>query len=191
MTLYWQQRIGMNSRLVTLTNPTAVTLADFNEWLKWDGSEEENTRMACLMAAIKQAELYTRTTILRSTWRTYMEAFPSCVTLDVYPVVIASIVVKYYDVDNVEQTLSSAEYFVRDNYDSPPEIVFDGTMPSIYDRNEPIYIEYTAGYDAGYLPEGIKVGILRRATDSFEKREDQSNSTQEAFKMWFPYRQFG
>ena len=185
---WMRQRIGMNSRLVDDIGPTIVTLVDFNEWLKWDSSEEENTRMACLTAAIKQAEQYTRRTLLRSTWRTYLECFPSCVTLDVLPVVTSSIVVKYFDVDNVEQTLATTEYFVKDNREDYTEIIFHGTMPSIYDRYEPIYIEYTAGYEDGYLPEGIKVGILRKATDSFEKREDESNSTQEAHKMWFPYK---
>jgi hypothetical protein len=108
--------------------------------------------------------------------------------LDITPIDVSTIVVKYFDVNNAEQTLATTEYFVRNNGDDYVEIIFDGTMPTLYDRYEPISILYTSGYAPGYLPEGIKVGILRRATDSFEKREDESNSTQEAFKMWFPYK---
>lgn len=178
----------MNSRLQTDITPTVVTMADYSEWLKWDGSEEENTRMACLTAAVKQAEQYTRRTLTRSTWKTYLECFPSCLVLDIFPIVTSTIVIKYFDVDNTEQTLANTEYFVRSADDDYVEIIFDGIMPSLYDRYEPISISYTAGYDAGYLPEGIKVGILNRATDKFENRQDESASTQEAYKMWFPYK---
>lgn len=182
-----KERIGMNSRLVTTTNPTAVTMADFSEWLKWDGSEEENSRMVCLFGAVKRAEQYTRRTIFRSTWRTYMECFPSCVTLDVYPILLSSIVIKYRDTSDVEQTLATTEYFVRDNGEDYPEIIFDGTMPSIYDRNEPIYLEYTAGYDAGYIPEGITTWILQNAADNFENRQEATPN----YASLFPYRLFG
>ncbi len=176
----------MNSRLVTSTNPTAVTLADFNEWLKWDGSEEENTRNACLFGAVKRAEQYTRRTILQSTWRTYLDYFPSCVTLDVYPIVLSSIVVKYMDVDDALQTLNASEYFVRDNGEDHAEIVFNGTMPSITDEEEPIYLEYTAGYEAGYIPEGIRVWILQNASDNFENRQEHSPN----YSSLFPYKLF-
>lgn len=176
----------MNSRLVTSINPTAVTLADFNEWLKWDGTEEENTRNACLFGAVKRAEQYTRRTIFRSTWRTYLDFFPSCITLDVYPILLSSIVVKYLDTNDALQTLSASEYFVRDNGEDPPEIVFNGTMPSITDEEEPIYLEYTAGYDAGYIPEGIRVWILQNASDNFENRQEATPN----YSSLFPYRLF-
>jgi uncharacterized phiE125 gp8 family phage protein len=176
----------MNSRLVTQIETTAVTLADFSEWLKWDGSEEENSRMVCLFGAVKRAEQYTRRVLFKGTWRTYLNFFPSCVTLDVYPITLSTIVIKYFDVDNVEQTLATTEYFVRDNGESPPEIVFDGTMPSIDDVEEPIYLEYTAGYEAGYIPEGITAWVLQNAADNFENRQ----GTEPNYSGLFPYKIF-
>jgi len=119
----------------------ALSLQGFKEWMKWNPSDtsEDNTMSTNLFAAAKQAEMYTGRVILRKIYRTFIEYFPTVLRMDVHPIDITSLVVKYYDSSNALQTLASTEYFVKDNgSDAYAEIKFDGTMPSLYDRFEPI-----------------------------------------------------
>jgi uncharacterized phiE125 gp8 family phage protein len=53
--------------------------------------------------------------------------------------------VKYYDVNNAEQTLADTLYRVH-NYDSPGFIELFGSLPDIYDRPDAVNIEYVSGY---------------------------------------------
>lgn len=189
----------MTSRLITNITPFAVTLADFKEFIKWESTDttEDNTMMSALTAATEEAEGFTRRICLQATWRTFIEYFPYCLKLDVHPILVSSIVVKYYDVNNALQTLSSAEYFVKDNgQDDFVEIKFDGTMPSLYDRWEPIYLEYTAGYEFGYLPDRIKTGIMEKAANDFENRtSEQAGSINQKYfnyqQSWYRYKMMG
>lgn len=186
---YLQENI-VTSRLETQIEFFIVTLTDFKEWLKWgDDTSEDNSLMAALTAASKQAELSTRRTLHKGTWRTYMEYFPSCLQLDIHPIDTATIVIKYYDSSNVFQTLSATEYFIKNNGpDDWVEILFYGTMPNVYDRYEPIYVEYNAGYTLGELPEGIKLGIMEEATNWIESRGNPEQVGVKALQYWFPYK---
>lgn len=190
---YWKEKT-VTSRLQSAISNEIVTLVDFKEYIKWGSdNSEDNTMMAALTAASKQAELSTRRTLYKATWRTFLECFPSCFSFNIHPVTTSTIVVKYFDTNNVEQTLSNTEYFIKDNGpDDWAQIYFDGTMPSLYDRYEPIYIEFNAGYEPGELPEGIKIGILRFATDYFENRQNEQAGLGQlmygSLQSWFPYK---
>jgi hypothetical protein len=59
-------------------------------------------------------------------------------------------------------------------------------MPSLYDREEPVYLEYTAGYEVGYIPEGITAWVLQNAADNFENRQ----GTEPNYSGLFPYKIF-
>ena len=189
----------MTSRLITNISPLAVTLSDFKEFIKWESTDttEDITMMSVLTAATDEAEGFTRRICLRGVWRTFIECFPNCLTFDVHPILVSSILVKYYDVDNQLQTLSASEYFVKDNgQDEFVEIKFDGTMPSVYDRWEPIYVEYTAGYEFGYLPDRIKTGIMEKAANDFENRQsEQAGSLGHKYfnyqQSWYRYKMMG
>jgi len=189
----------MTSRLITPISALAVTLADFKQFIKWEASDtsEDTTMNAVLLAATQEADGFTRRILLQGTWRTFVECFSYCLKLDVHPILVSSIVVKYYDSDNVLQTLNAAEYFVKDNGpDDYVEIIFDGTMPNVYDRWEPIYIEYTAGYALGAIPDRIKTGIMEKASDDFENRQsEQSGSLNTKYfnyqQSWYRYKMMG
>lgn len=192
----------MTSRIITVITSTAVTLADFKQFIKWESSDtsEDTTMNAVLLAATQEAGMFTRRICVQGTWRTFLDRFPYCLKLDVHPILVSSIVVKYYDTNNVLQTLLSTNYFVKDNGpDDFVEIVFDGTMPSVYDRWEPIYIEYTAGYALGSIPERIKTGIFEKAASDFENRTSEQSGSMSSFsrkyfnyqQAWYPYKMMG
>ena len=145
---------------------------------------------AYLVSAIKQAEQYTRRVIDLSTWRTYLCGLHD-VTLDVHPVTLSTIVIKYFDVDDAEQTLSTSLYTVRDNGDNFAKIKFEGSLPSLSDMDEPVYIEYQAGYST--YPEWFVAPILKRASDEYEMRTGQVshslNDVEWSFhRALFPYK---
>lgn len=195
ITLSNRRDLGMVSRIHEQLD-FALSLQGFKEWMKWSASDtsEDNTMSTNLFAAAKQAEMFTGRVILRKTYRTFIEFFPSCLRMDVHPIDLTSLVVKYYDSDNALQTLTNTEYFVKNNGpDAYAEIIFDGTMPSLYDRFEPLYLEYTAGYSLGNIPEMILSGICKRATDLTENRSNESqgsiNQTMYSSEvLWFPYK---
>lgn len=175
-TRFYQPRFETpNSRQVSTVN-YAVSLADFKEWIKWgDDTSEDNTMNNCLYGAVLWAQSFTRRQLFRSVWRSYLPFFCN-VRLDIHPVDVSSIVVKYYDVDNVLQTLGAAEYFIQENgEDQYTEIRFDGTMPSLFDRWEPVYIEYTAGYVT--IPEAIVTNIYKYAATDFENRQNEQSGS--------------
>lgn len=184
MTLYYPARYATpSSRKQSDLTSYAISLADFKEWLKWDPDDdsEDNTMNNCLYGAVLWAQGYTRRTLFRSVWHSYLRWF-SNVRLDIHPVDISTIVVKYYDVDNALQTLATAEYFIQDNgEDEYVEIKFTGTMPVLYSREEPVYIEYTAGYEV--LPEQIRRSIMSYAASVFENRTDEQNGAVNQLQM--------
>lgn len=161
----------INSRIQTPGAYTTITLATFKQWLKWDEDDdsEDDVMQLCLTSAIKQAEAYTRRAIDRATWRSYLEGFYD-VTFDVAPIVTASgFSVKYFDVTNTEQTLATNKYTLIDKgADSYAEIEFESDLPELYDRNEPVFIEYLAGYTD--YPADLTTIILPQASDFFENR---------------------
>lgn len=167
------RRPEINSRVVTEGTYTTITLATFKQWLKWDADDtsEDAVMQLCLTSAIKQAEAYTRRVIDRATWRTYLEGFYD-VTFDVAPIDLTTgFSVKYYNDANVLTTLPTTDYTLKNNgSDSYAAIEFESGLPDLYDRHEPVYIEYFAGLTT-YPPELTSI-ILAQATDFFENRSN-------------------
>lgn len=187
-----RREITPNSIIDAESSYSNVTLALFKQHLKWDVADtsEDGIMTAHLVGATKQAESYTRRVIGTSTWKSYLPGFDN-VTLDVHPVVQSSIVVKYKDVDNVTQTLSASLYTVRNNGDSYAQIEFTGTMPELYQTDEPVWIEFTAGY--AVVPSDLLIAIHRQAADYFETRTNEVyGSLSEVLfgfhKALFPYK---
>lgn len=187
----------MKSRVDEVLAAEAVSLPDFKQFIKWDPTDtsEDYVMNACLSAATEEAELFTRRVIVQASWKTYLESFCN-VTLDVHPVDVDTIVVKYYDVDNVFQTLNPIEYSViHGGADGYVEILFDGDMPELYDRYESVVISYTAGYTE--LPYKIELGILKRAATDFESRTNEvvgttvNKTMYDSYVDWYPFKMMG
>lgn len=180
----------INSRVETPGSMAGITLASFKIFLKWapDDTSEDAVMTSCLVTTIKQAESYTRRVIDPATWRTYLQGFYDF-TFDVAPVTVASIAVKYYDSANTLQTLNTSLYEVTNRgNDDYASIEFTGTMPELYDRNEPVYVEYPAGY-ATY-PDDLKDIIMHQAADYFESRTNDLPGSMDQVTFGFHQRLF-
>ncbi len=67
--------------------------------------------------------------------------------------------IKYRDVDNAEQTLTTANYDLVSRSEWENEICYKGTLPTLYDRWDAVTITLTAGYPIYKLPANIKQAI--------------------------------
>lgn len=182
-----------NSRVVSPGDYSGITLELFKKHLKWDASDtsEDDLMTVMLKSAIMQAESYTRRVIEPASWVTYLNGF-STVYIDVLPIDLESVAVKYLDTNSAEQTLDEENYTITNyGYDSYPKIEFTGTLPSADNVDEPVWIEYDAGY-ATY-PSDLTAIILRHAADLFENRTNDLPSsidsvTMNFHKSLFPYK---
>lgn len=186
------RRTEINSIIETPGTYTTLTLALFKEHLKWDADDtsEDNKMQSALTSAIKQAEAYTRRSIDVATWRTYLSGFTNF-TFDVAPVDVSAIAVKYYDVNNVEQTLATTEYtFKNRGADSYADMEFEATtsFPELYDRDEPVFVEFDAGYTV--YPVDLQDIIMQQAADFFETRTNDVNGSMGRVTFGFHQRLF-
>ena len=142
---------------------------------------------ACLKSAIKQAEAYTRRVIDRATWRTYLDGFYDF-TFDIAPV--DTVTVSYYNSSNVLTTLPTSEYtFKNKGADAYAELEFDlATSIELYDRHEPVYVEFLAGYTT--YPPDLQDTILHQAADFFENRTNDLPSSLDQVSFGFHQRLF-
>lgn len=179
--MYWtwpRTETRQSSRVVTPADYSALDLTLFKQHIKWDPTDtsEDDLMRTYLEAAITQAEDYTGRVIGVAEWATYLGGFYSIVKMDVNPINLSSIVVKYYDSNNAEQTLDASEYVILNNgSDDYAEIKFNGTMPELYSRDEPVWIEFDAGYTT--MPAGLQSEVIKRAADLFEVRTHDHNGS--------------
>lgn len=153
-------------------NTIGISLLKKQLKLEASDTSEDDLLNFYLVSTIKNAEAYTRRVIDLCEWKSYLNGFHD-VTLDVHPVYLPSIVVKYFDVDGAEQTLSASLYTVQNNGDDYVKVKFEGGLPSTDGIDEPVYIQYLAG-DSVY-PEWLIVPVLKRAADEYEIRTGQVN----------------
>jgi uncharacterized phiE125 gp8 family phage protein len=81
--------------------------------------------------------------------------------------------IKYYDADNVEQTLS-ASYYVVDSVSVPSRVIIaDGySWPSTYSKPNAVKIRFIGGYGAASsVPDCIKHWMLVKIATMWESRE--------------------
>jgi uncharacterized phiE125 gp8 family phage protein len=183
------RRPEISSRVKTAGLYTTITLALFKQHLKWDASDttEDTIMTAYLVSAIKQAEAYTRRAIDAATWETYLDSFYDF-DFDVAPInAITS--VKYYNDLNVLTTLAAANYtFINNGVDAYARLEFESGLPELFDRHEPVIVEFTAGY-ATY-PSDLVSTILQYAADLFETRTNDVAGSIDHVTLGFHQRLF-
>jgi uncharacterized phiE125 gp8 family phage protein len=183
----------VTDKLITAAGGSVVTIDEFKEHLRWpSGDNSENITMnRKLNAAIEDFKDFTGRPILKESWRMLFDTFPSQITLTKAPVDTTTIIVKYYDSANVLQTLASTEYKIIDGGDyGMTAIEFDGSIPSVYDKPQAVYVDYDAGWSA--VPSKVIAGILEQASDYFEYRASDNKIlvVPKAYRAWYSYKLF-
>lgn len=159
----------------TINEP--VSLDDAKEHLRVSHSDEDNYILSLTTVARKMVERELDETLHSATYDYYLYGFPSGNIELPKPPLMGVTHVKYYDLDNVLQTLyEDVDYFVTTLTD-PGMIEVIDTWPDTYERGAAVQIRYTAGQTAENIQPDIlhamklKISLLyndREGTDEFE-----------------------
>lgn len=160
--------------LVRTTGPdlsTLVTALLIKEHCKIENDDDDALLLTYAKAAFGIVETYTNRSLLTSTWTARFDRLHCHIELPRSPVT-AITHVKYYDEDNVQQTLSSSLYDV-DLQGEPPRITqgYDQSYPDVYFRSNAVEILYTAGYATLItMPFELQTAIKMLTSHMFDRR---------------------
>lgn len=158
--------------LVTAPAVVPVDLPSVKAWLRVDyGDEDENIRLM-INSAVAYLDGYRGILgrcLINQVWSTSHRSWAKRIPA-VMPNVSAA-VVKYYDINGTQQTVSASDYRVHADY-----IYFKNSFghPQLeVDRDDPITVEWTCGFGAAAtdIPQDIKDAIKTLVAHWFENRE--------------------
>jgi len=180
-------------KLVTAPAEEPLTTAEAKTHLKVSGTDEDTLIGNLIVAARQHAERYLRRALVSQTWDYYVDDFTDPILLQKSPVTEVSSI-KYYDTDNVLQTLSDSYYEV-DLVSEPCRIneAYGYTYPDVYyDKPNAVQIRVVCGYtDSDAVPDLIKQGMYLFLTHLYEHRGDESIRPPRAiYDLWDNYRVF-
>lgn len=145
--------------VILTTAPTSypITLTDLKDHLRETGTDNDTIILNTLKAATSEAENYTWRKFVTQTWTYYSNGFAHKFELP-FGQLQSVTSIKYYDADNVLQTLDASVYDV-DTLSDPGVIrlAYGQSWPTVYDRSNAIRIEFVCGYTV--IPESIKNAI--------------------------------
>lgn len=160
----------MALKLITAPATTPISLAEVRSHMKID-SASENARLERLINAATgfydgEYGLLDRA-IVSQTWELHLDEFPASEIKMPLPPLISVTSVKYDDVNGVEQTVDSGDYYV-DTVSQPGWIVpVSGfCWPSTLDAINTVRVRFVAGYST--VPESMKLGLLNTVQLLFE-----------------------
>jgi len=162
------------SNVTTEPSNEAVLLAEAKSFLKIDSDDENDLITILSQAAREMVEIRTGRSLITQTRTIKMDYFPQSDTilLPNGPVVSVSSV-KYYDEDEVLQTMSAADYWV-DITSGISRIVAKDSWPSVYDMPNAVVIVYVCGYGASSsnVPKPLKQAIYLIMAHLYENRQN-------------------
>lgn len=152
---------------------TPVSLDEARQHLIVSGFTDDDDQITrFIQAATDHLERKLNMSLVTQTWKQSFCAFDSFLRLRNGPV--ASVVsVKYFDTDNVEQTVPAASYKTLD-YTCGTVVTptYGNTWPATAPRPDAVTIEYTTGVPAKEVPASLKAAILMHVGLMYSYRGD-------------------
>ena len=169
----------MSTTLVTPTTENPVTLAEFKEYLRIDGDDENAQLQRFLNAAIVSAQQWTRRQFTFATYEYTVDFFPAG-RIDLPLTPLSSVVsIKYIDSDGDEQTLDTADYVVTTGHEPGfVEPAYNVSWPTTRNQTDAVTIQFIAGYgiDGATVPDDVRLLIELIASTWYECRGALSES---------------
>jgi uncharacterized phiE125 gp8 family phage protein len=141
--------------------------------LRLDADNQEPDLIGRLIdAAVGWIERYTGRCLVEQTVIEHIDCLPQGDTLRLHRYPITSVVVKYDDVDDVEQTWSADNYWLN-GARIPPFLQLKDTSswPDLRSgKRGALRVEITGGEDAADVPEPIKRAVIRLVAHLHEHR---------------------
>jgi len=155
--------------LVTPPATEPITKTEVKSQLRTNIGTREDTDIDRFITTTRQLfEAQTGRALITQTWKLYLDSWPDKLYLPKPP--LASVThVKYYDADDVQQTLNSSLYWV--NTKAQPGFIAwksNTSLPELSERQPPIEVQFVCG--ASTVDVAIKQALLLTAGSYFENR---------------------
>lgn len=166
----------MNNQFIVTTGPASepITLTEAKAQCRIESSftDDDAWLNTAITVAREQAEGLLNRALINQTITMVSEGFPTMFEIPQPP--LASVTsIKYYDVDNVQQTLAADQYQVN-TYVEPGLVLKASSVawPTVYStRFDAVEIIFQAGWAAAAnVPTSIKQGMLMLLTDLYDNR---------------------
>lgn len=164
----------MWERVKVKTRPTQrpITLADLKKRIRVDFDDDDSLIAQYLDGAIARIDgpAGIGYAMMEQTWTLSLDVFPNVIYLPGAPVTDV-VSIKYYDGDDVEQTLDSANYRV-DYAGDEVRIEPVDSWPGIGTRMAAVSIDYTVGAaDASDVPADLVDAVCLLVAHRYEMRQ--------------------
>lgn len=159
---------------------TLISTAEAKAHLRIDHSAED-TYIGALVSAVDNVldgpSGYLRRAVVSQTWKYYLGRFCGDRVYIPLPPLISIDTAKYYDLDNVQQALSSSLYTLIKPAGAAAYLHLKPTQlwPSTYDRPDAIEIAFTAGY--AIVPPAVKQAALILLSEMYAARGDDTGGS--------------
>ena len=166
--------------LKTAPSSTVISLAEAKAFLRIDSDydDDDNYITSLINVATGVVEEFTRRRLVTQTYNIFYDEFPPYIDLQIGDV--ASVThVKYYDTNNVLQTLAASEYDV-DTKIRPGRIYQSetGDFPDTFERPNAVEVEFVVGGAASDVPAPIVQAVYIIVGRYYENRQDVVMGTQ-------------
>lgn len=174
-----------NYELVTAPNGYPVTTAECKTWLRESGTTYDDQIDLLIAAATDEAEKVMYRQILSATYKTYFDEFER--VMQIWKTPVTSIThIKYQDVDNVQQTLATADYST--DLVSAPARIHIINAPALYQYGfNKVEVQFVTGWaNAAAVPSIIKAAIMTRVATYYETPQSVVIGSQvNEIPLWF------
>lgn len=159
--------------LVTDSTFNPVSLNEVKDRLRITSDQEDGVIITMIRGAVKWCEHELNWRLCTQTWKYTLDCWPGYIIRMPYPPLQSITHIKYYDGDDAQQILAEDTDYRVDILSYPARIEQILSWPSLYDKINPIEIEFICGYsDTKLIPEDIKDAIHLRIADLYEQRQD-------------------
>lgn len=170
---------------IRVVSTVAIAACNFGvNIVRYAITSDEDSELTIILSAVrKNREQMLYRKLITQTLQIYFEDFPDGDVLELpYAAPLQSVTsLKYTDIDDVETTFSSDNYYV-DTIEEPGRIVlkYGVSWPSVNLRPyKPIVVECVVGYgdNASDVPEPIKLNMLCIIGDAYLNRQESIEKT--------------
>ena len=163
----------MNVSIVTAASGFPISEEEVRDHLRLDDNRDDAYIKSLIAVVTNFTEKFTRRALITQTWKVFFDCFPSYEIEIPFAPLQSVTSVKYYDANNVLQTISSTEYIV-DTAREPGRVtpIPYGIWPVTNYRPNAVEVQFVAGYGkADAIPQAIKQGMLIMLSHMYENRE--------------------
>lgn len=161
----------MGIKLITAPATSPIALQEAKDHAYIVINDDDTLVQAMIDTSTELCQNRLGTQIVDATYLQVEQEWNSVITLLKSPAKSIT-TIKYYDENDVLQTLTHSDFYELDTFASPSRLVQkqDTTLPELSTRLNPIEITFVAGYDT--IPNPIKQWLLIQTATFYKMREE-------------------